>query len=124
MTPTADQSATATSTPTPAPEGAVFKITKSEAYPVPFNPNRDTRLFVDFALTQSAKKITFTLYTTGYRRILEKEIPAAAAGSHSVSLELPELKSLSNGAYYWVITAESEKGERGVGRANTLIILK
>jgi len=91
---------------------------------VPFNPSRDTRLVVDFALTQDAKKLTFTLYTAGYRRVLEKEIPAAMAGNHRQALELPELKTLSNGAYYWVLVAESGKGERAVGRANTVIILR
>jgi len=124
-TPTVYLSVTPTFTATPLSESAVFRITKAEHYPQPFNPLKNSRLYVDFSISQGCERVVFSLYTAGYRRILEKEIAGRAdAGSHRVFIEAAELGRLSNGSYFWMMEAVSESGERAGGRVSTLVILK
>ena len=107
------------------PESEVFRITKAEHYPQPFNPLKNNRLYIDFAVSQGCKKIKFGLYTAGYRRILEREIAAnIAAGNHRAFVEAAEIRNLSNGTYYWVIEAAGEKGGNASSAANAMIVLR
>ncbi|HDQ25837.1 MAG TPA: M6 family metalloprotease domain-containing protein [bacterium] len=124
-TPTVYLSATPTFTPTPAPESGIFRITKAEHYSQPFNPLKNNRLYVDFAVSQGCKNVKFGLYTAGYRRILEREIAAnIGAGNHRAFIEAAEMMRLSNGTYYWVIEAVNDRGERTRGSVNTMIVLR
>jgi len=123
--PTVYMSATPTSTLTPPAESEIFRITRAEHYPQPFNPRRDNRLYVDFAVSQRCERVVFSLYTAGYRRILESEIAGnIPAGNHRVFIEAAETGNLSNGTYYWMIEAGNKKGEKHRSRINTLIVLK
>ena len=102
----------------------IFKITRADHYPQPFNPVKDPRIFINFALTQNADRVVFSLYTSGYRMILRKELGSANAGLQRAMIEVPEARTFSNGSYFWVIEAENGESGKVRHRPNTLIILK
>jgi len=117
--------ATPTFTATPVIESETFRITKAENYPQPFFPLRNARMYIDFSVSQGCKSVKFSVYTSGYRRILTKEIAqGTAAGSRRLELDSGELQGLASGAYFWVLEAESLDGERAVSKVNTFLILK
>jgi hypothetical protein len=71
-------------------------------YPNPVNPGVDD-VKAGITLDKPADKITFRLYSTGYRLIREVKWTSAPAGYYTGTIDKSELAELSNGVYYYRI---------------------
>jgi len=115
---------TITSTITPTAQ----EITDVKPYPNPVNPGKDLEVKIGFKIAQvDVDKLIIRIYTSGYRLIKEikrdgtEAVMAATLGI--VNIDIEELQTLANGAYYFYIKAE-RKGESCRSRIEKLIILK
>jgi rhamnogalacturonan endolyase len=129
-TPTMTNSATGTKTATPTftetvvAEKEEFKIENIKLYPNPYNLNKGD-LKIRFEITQASKEIKIKVYTTGYRLIAQVTKEGNyVVGRNVIELESWNLRKISNGTYYIVITAINKKGESVNSKPVVLIVLR
>lgn len=123
-TPIAVFTAIATLTATPA-DAENFKITDVLIYPNPYNPELGMPLTIRADFSQKHRKIKVKLYTPSLRCIRTFDFPDSPwAGERSLSVASSGIAGLANGNYYYIITAENEKGEKAKSKIPSLIILK
>jgi len=115
-----------TATPTPEKQ----EITELIPYPNPYNPlnNEGRNLRIGFKIAQqNAGSISFRLYTVQGRLIRELRYEGAAAAQIAQRgyVECPRegLEALANGAYYYILLAESG-GEATRSHVDKIIIMK
>lgn len=124
-TPTATFTHTYTPTEivTPAPtESMDPKIEDLLVYP---NPYSGGKLKIRCTLTKKTQGISFRLYSASFR-LLKEHKNTGAQMNGEVIVEVPEkdLKPLSNGTYYYVLTAETDAGSKIRSKADKFIIMK
>lgn len=80
---------------------------------------------VSYYVTKRCAKVTFTLYTLSYRKIMtiEKQGPISA-GDNSITIAGGALAKLSAGVYYGQVTATDEQGAKTAGKAITILIIR
>jgi hypothetical protein len=100
----------ATPTPTKAEQAAGSDVETPVAYPNPMSGDGDT-VMVKIPLGTSVANAKLQVFTTAYRKILEKDLGAMEAGTglkncKPLTLRDAKGKRLSNGVYYLVVTTE------------------
>jgi hypothetical protein len=101
-----------------------FKIENIKLYPNPYNLNKGD-LKIRFEITQASKEIKIKVYTTGYRLIAQVTKEGNyVVGRNVIEVESWNLRKISNGTYYIVITAINKKGESVNSKPVVLIILR
>ena len=117
MTATAAQ-LPATPTITPVSTAGQDKVI---LYPVPYNPvKQDLSMLV--SLKESVAGMTINIYTVSLRLIKRLELPAAQAGDTTIVLDRNNFINLSNGAYYYSVSAKKEAENLSLPHGVLLII--
>jgi hypothetical protein len=103
----------ATPTPTKTELTARSDVETPVAYPNPVPGNDDT-VMVKIPLGTSVANAKLQVFTTAYRKILEKDLGAMTAGTglkncKPLTLRDAKGKRLSNGVYYLVVATEKGK---------------
>ncbi|OPZ97227.1 MAG: hypothetical protein BWY70_01555 [Bacteroidetes bacterium ADurb.Bin408] len=114
---------TATEVVTPAPtESMDPKITDLLVYP---NPYTEGKLKIRCKITKRTRGISFKLYSASFR-LLKEYNNTNANMNGEVIVEVPEqnFKNLSNGTYYYMLSAETEAGSKIKSKADKFIIMK
>lgn len=126
-TPAATLTATLAVTPTQThvPDGAILKITSSQAGPNPWTIRDNTDLRVEYYLTKSSDIAKIRIYTTASRKVYEgiADNPPYRAGYNQGFVRKEVLLKLAAGIYYIVVTAESE-GQKTAGRPEVLLVVR
>lgn len=78
---------------------------------------------IGFDITRPANNITVRIYTTAYRKVLEKQVPGNYFRQGTVTLDSWVLGSMANGIYYAVLYAENG-AEKAISKPEELIILR
>ena len=126
MTFTATYTNTASFTQTPTAVIAAVSVPDNDVYiyPNPFIAGKHTQINAVYSARSSHNKTRILLYTVSFRLIKEFEYTAdRQAGINTVSVPAKKFNGLGNGAYYYVLTAESE-GEIQRFKAGRIILLK
>ncbi len=105
-----------TSTPTPVATKEKLEIKEQLAYPNPVNPGKDGGFIVKFAASRDYNEKQLLVYTSALRLIREVSYKGAfAAGDGYIGLVEKDIKQLSNGTYYYVLSkttkAIKQKGQ-------------
>jgi hypothetical protein len=126
FTPTSTNTNVIINTPTPVPTADTFKIEGQICYPNPYNPLIGEDLHLQFNISQDADRITFKVYTVGFRAVKEKTWTGnfSAGRISDVTMPAREFSNYANGTYYYVIEGESTQGKKARSRADIIIILK
>lgn len=82
-------------------------------YPNPYSGNTGD-LSISFDVTRPANLITVSIYSCGYRKVVEKQIPGSFLRQAVVTVEGSRFERLAAGVYYMVI-----KGENGAEKARS-----
>lgn len=120
--------ATATFTQTPPSiiaEDAKQMITEVIIYPNPYNPEISAAgPYFRFKLAKNAGEVMIRIYSSSFRLIKAVKFEGIfTAGLNRGYTRAEDFKNLSNGTYYFVLTADSTSG-KAVSKADKLIILK
>lgn len=114
-----------TFTPTPVATKEKLEIINQMAYPNPLNPEKDSAIIVKFTATRNFKEERLLIYTSALRLIREAAFKGDfAAGEGYIGMAAKDLKTLSNGAYYYLVILKDDKGNEARGKVGKLIILK
>ncbi len=123
-TPTIVFTDTPTQIPTPA-DADVFEIKDETAYPNPYSPASGVPLTIRVDFSQKHRNAKVSIYTSGLRCIRTIEFPDSPwAGVRTLGIPAASLAGLANGSYYYVITAENERGEKARSKIPAFTILK
>jgi len=119
---------TITATPTQAAEPEEQSITDILAYPNPYNPEKGLPLYVGFSVEKKdIDAVMLRIYTGAFRLVREFRLEGlnarSAASAGYVECGSIQMRGMSNGTYYAVITAE-KNGVKTKSKVSTLIILK
>nr|HPH54050.1 hypothetical protein [Bacteroidales bacterium] len=127
FTHTATATFTHTHTPTeivtPAPtESMDPKITDLLVYP---NPYTEGKLRIKCKISKRTRGVSFKLYSASFR-LLKEYNNTNPQMNGEVIVEVPEqnFKNLSNGTYYYMLSAETEAGSKIKSKADKFIIMK
>lgn len=118
---TSTRTFTAQPTATIAP-GVVAGITDTLIYPNPHNPG-NIDLSIRISVTGSVSEIKIRVYTVGFRRVLEIPAGSASAGEATAAISKEQIKPLSSGIYYVVVSGVSESGKILFSKPRNLIIM-
>ncbi len=118
---------TATYTPTEivtpaATESMDPKITDLLVYP---NPYTEGKLKIKCKISKKTRGVSFKLYSASFR-LLKEYNNTNPQMNGEVIVEVPEqnFKKLSNGTYYYMLSAETEAGSKIKSKADKFIIMK
>lgn len=114
---------TPTLTATPYPQADTLKVEDVLAYPNPFGLD-GSKLKFRCVLTKNVKRATVNIYTASFRLVRSAYIKNAGAGICTIAADKVKASELSNGTYYYVITAQTASGEKASSKLNTLIVIK
>jgi hypothetical protein len=123
FTRTAAPSPTITQTPVQAAAGE-FKITDAVIFPNPCNPEK-VPFNIRLKLTKTAGKLAVRIYTEAFRRVMDLDAGAAAAGDAIITIN-PGLKTgrLASGVYFVVVAGETGAGEKAISKPEELVVLR
>jgi subtilase family serine protease len=110
--------ATATNTPFPTPSNPA----QSRIYPNPLDPGK-SGLSIMFNFASYSDNVVMEVYTVAFRKVKSISMGSAAAGENTVTLEGVKFMNMSNGIYYYIITAKTDSGTLR-GKTDCLVILK
>ena len=65
-----------------------------------------------------------SIYTVGYRRIMETQCGAANTKEVTVSIPSTRIRNLGSGTYYLIVTGKSGNKDTAVSKPVELIILR
>jgi len=92
-------------------------------YPNPFGFD-GSKLKFRCVITKNAKRVTVNIYSASFRLIKSSYIKNVPAGLCLIPADKIKAAELSNGTYYFVITAETASGEKAASKLNTLMVIK
>jgi hypothetical protein len=132
ITPHAD---TATVTPTgtvilnapaaTATESDTLKIKNVILYPLPFNPDKQDKIFIRYTATKKFNKERLIVYTTGFRLVREIEYSMSyAAGSETTGFGSSYFRNMANGTYYYYMVISGTDGKEARTKIDKIIILR
>jgi hypothetical protein len=122
---TATPTFTGTYNPTPtvtAAPGGIMQIDSVAVFPNPYQITGGG-LSVSFDVTRPADKITLTIYTNAFRKVIETSVNGSYLRQSTASFPARAFARLAGGVYYAVIKAESGSG-RAKSKPVVLVILK
>ena len=112
--------ATATAIDTPA----VFKVTANIPYPNPYDP-AGMDLSISITLNRSISSVEFRVFTIGFRLIRDVTISAGLpAGKGAVKVDSSLFTGLSNGIYYFSVTAKTTNGSTATSKPGCVVLLR
>ncbi len=120
---TSTQTISLTQTPIPSPtEADKLEIKDIISYPNPANLKQGIN--INFYVTQKISLFDLKIYTSALRLIKGFPPKNYNQGSNKFILEPKDIKDLSNGVYYYVITVKNEKGVEVKSKPKKIIICK
>ncbi|PKL92875.1 MAG: hypothetical protein CVV21_00600 [Candidatus Goldiibacteriota bacterium HGW-Goldbacteria-1] len=116
---------TSTYTPTSQPtETDKLEIKDRLVYPCPWNTDSGQSLKIRFTATKRFTSARIFIYTVNFRQIRMLETPGGHAGQNIIEIHPNYLKNLSNGSYYYLITARDTAGKEVRAKVDKILILK
>jgi len=120
--------ATAGATPSPVftatPSREAFQITVDKVYPNPCNPEFYDLIF-SIIVNKNSRSYSVKIFTEGFRMIRNISInETQAAGKNNLTVNRAVLTALSNGVYYYTISAASDDGFTAISKPGNIIILR
>jgi endoglucanase len=91
-------------------------------WPCPVNPAYQD-LNVIFYISGASTKVSFNIYTRGYRLVKKLELGAYPQGTNECKINREYIYGLSNGIYYYVIES-SINGKKSISKIRLFVILK
>ncbi len=114
---------TPTLTPVVYQQQDTLKVEDALVYPNPFGFD-GSKLKFRCTLTKNVKRAAVNIYSASFRLIKSSYIKNASAGVCVIPADKIQAAELSNGTYYYVITAETASGEKAASKLNTLMVIK
>jgi len=129
-TPSATQTPANTYTVTPTPEPTAvptqteFTVDKVITGPNPVNPANNPDMLLRFRLSQNCVNVEMSIYSPAMRLVRRIEVPGAVpAGERNVYISTTKLSGLASGVYFYMVTAESDTGEKARAKEIGKIII-
>jgi len=103
---------------------SVFEVKEPASYPNPYNTAAAQGLVFTCNLTQSAEKVSVSIYTSAFRLVARKEWAGSFnAGRFDGAILPQDISRLSSGTYYYIIEAQRGEG-KARARAGVMVVIR